>query len=137
MRYTERRTSDDAVMGISRWYVPLFVWRFAIKYGLLQRQPYRRILLCDMYLLACSASEEQRMSDFQRTTADARYKSDPQFAMVVNVLRSYMEQAHYTPTELREACHLAACMYEWEHVKPLMIDPKEPFKWNLRGSKSQ
>ena len=72
------------------------------------------------------------MSDqFLREFPDARYHRDANFHTLVDVLYHHIEQAHYTPTELREACHLAACMYEERYVRPMFIDPKEPFKWNV------
>ncbi len=60
-----------------------------------------------------------------------RYHRDAAFHALVDVLFVHMRESNYTPTELREACHLAACMYEAKHVHPLFIDPKEPFKWNI------
>jgi len=71
------------------------------------------------------------MSDFLRRPVDIRYKDDPAFHVLVDTLYSLIDQSQYTPTELREACHLAACMYEWKHVRPLLIDQKQPFKWNI------
>ena len=71
------------------------------------------------------------MKDFLRRQVDIRYKDDPEFQVLVDTLYSLIGQSQYTPTELREACHLAACMYEWKHVRPLLIDPKQPFKWNI------
>jgi hypothetical protein len=70
-----------------------------------------------------------------RTSPQERYHSDPAFHTLVDVLYYQIENSGYTPTELREACHLAACMYEERHIKPMFIDPKEPFKWNIRERK--
>jgi len=68
-----------------------------------------------------------------RTPAEERYQRDPVFSALVKVLLSHIEAGNYTPTELREACHLAACMYEWTHVRPMLMDPTKPFIWNLKG----
>jgi hypothetical protein len=32
-----------------------------------------------------------------------------------------LEASHFTPTELREAALLAACLYEYEHVRPIIM----------------
>ena len=67
-----------------------------------------------------------------RMPADVRYHKDPVFHSLVDVLYLHILEAQYTPTELREACHLAACRYELEHVKPIFFDPTKPFEWNLK-----
>lgn len=72
------------------------------------------------------------MSDFTRTAPETRYHNDPMFHTLVDTLYYHMREAKYTPTELREACHLAACMYEMYHVKPFFLDPTKPFMWNIR-----
>lgn len=71
---------------------------------------------------------------FGRMSAHQRWQTDPAFHALVDMLYYHMREAKYTPTELREACHLAACMYEEMHVRPMFIDPKEPFKWNVRDA---
>jgi len=72
------------------------------------------------------------MDEFTREFPHARYRRDPAFAALVDVLHQHMEHSSYTPTELREACHLAACMYEERRIRPMFIDPKVPFEWNVR-----
>jgi hypothetical protein len=69
--------------------------------------------------------------DFERTKPEIRYHNDAVFHAMVDQLYYQIKEAHYTPTELREACHLAACMYEELHVRPMFINPKEPFVWNV------
>ncbi len=68
----------------------------------------------------------------RRTLPHTRYENDVQFKTLVSLLYCEIERGSYTPTELREACHLAACMYEERHVRPMLIDPSEPFKWNFK-----
>jgi hypothetical protein len=81
--------------------------------------------------------------DYWRESPHSRYRRDVLFAAVVDMLYAHINQGNYTPTELREACHLAACMYEERTIRPMLIDPKEPFKWNVverkpsEGSASQ
>lgn len=70
----------------------------------------------------------------ERLLPDRRYHTDPQFRTLVDTLRIQIEAGHYTPTELREACHLAACMYEYEHIRPILVDPRQPFEWNIAPS---
>jgi hypothetical protein len=71
-------------------------------------------------------------TEWDRLSPYDRYRNDGLFHVLVDTLHAQMEQCNYTPSELREACHLAACMYEERHVRPMFIDPKEPFKWNLK-----
>jgi hypothetical protein len=54
-----------------------------------------------------------------------RYQRDPVFHALVDLLSSMLEENamhQWTPTELREAVMLAACMYEYRHVRPLVLD---------------
>lgn len=45
-------------------------------------------------------------------TPQERYLRDPEFHTLVDLLENFIQQAKYTPTELREACILAATRYE-------------------------
>lgn len=65
-----------------------------------------------------------------------RYERDPQFHMLVDMLEVEIERGNYTPTELREACYMAACFYEYRHIRPAFIDAQEPFKWNIKPMES-
>jgi hypothetical protein len=56
-----------------------------------------------------------------RSPASDRYQSDPQFRTIVDLIRIELEAGHFTPTELREAVMLAACLYEYEHVRPIIF----------------
>ena len=56
---------------------------------------------------------------------EERYQNDSVFRNLVDLLRHMLEENAmrvYTPTELREAVILAACMYESQHIKPLFIE---------------
>lgn len=58
------------------------------------------------------------------TRPEERYQSDPVFRNLVDLLRHMLEEnamRQYTPTELREAVMLAACQYEYTHVRPLLV----------------
>ena len=53
-----------------------------------------------------------------------KYLHDPVFHNLVNLLGSFLEEnamRQWTPTELREAVMLAACRYEYVHVRPIVI----------------
>ena len=53
-----------------------------------------------------------------------RYRVDPVFKSLVNVLCSMLERDGsrlFTPTEVREAAILATCMYENIHIRPLVM----------------
>jgi hypothetical protein len=71
-------------------------------------------------------------TNWDRLSPYDRYQNDPAFHVLVDTLRYHLEHCQYTPSELREACHLAACIYEERRVRPMLLDPKEPFKWNLK-----
>lgn len=48
----------------------------------------------------------------ERMTPAFRYKRDPKFAALVQIIESYLHAAEFTPTEVREAAMLAATHYE-------------------------
>lgn len=75
------------------------------------------------------------MESFKRMLPDERYRTDPHFRTLVDLLLHHIEAAAYTPTELREACHLAACIYENTHIRPLLSNPMQPFVWDLKKDK--
>jgi hypothetical protein len=63
-----------------------------------------------------------------------RYLSDPVFHALVDLIYSFLEKDGarlYTPTELREACMLAASMYEALHIRPIMTRPLDKIAENL------
>ena len=53
-----------------------------------------------------------------------KYMNDPQFNNLVNMLESLIQQAQFTPSELREACVLASINYEMKHIRQMQIDPR-------------
>lgn len=53
-----------------------------------------------------------------------KYMNDPEYYNLVNVMESFIERAHYTPSELREAAILACINYEMKHIRESVIDPK-------------
>lgn len=57
-------------------------------------------------------------------TPREKYMNDPQYHHLVNTLERMIEQAHFTPSELREACVLACINYEMRHIRSANIDPK-------------
>jgi hypothetical protein len=62
-------------------------------------------------------SEQEKMS----LSAEARYREDPVFATLVDMMYHAICQHDYTPTELREAAHMAAIKYEMNHVRSIFI----------------
>lgn len=60
-----------------------------------------------------------RMSVFDR------YRSDAAFHELVDLLWAMLEKSEFTPTELREACHIAACKYEMTHIRPIVFTREE------------
>jgi len=53
-----------------------------------------------------------------------KYQNDPEYHHLVRTLEQLIEQARFTPSELREACMLASINYEMRHVREIRIDPK-------------
>ena len=60
-------------------------------------------------------------SILNRLSPEARYVRDPEFAALVNSLLKMIEEGKYTPTELREACILAATQYEYRNSRRLFF----------------
>ena len=50
-------------------------------------------------------------------TPREKYMNDPEYHSLVNMLEQVIEQARFTPSELREACILASINYEMRHVR--------------------
>lgn len=70
-------------------------------------------------------------------TPKERYQNDPVFRQLVEVLRHYLEEnacRQYTPTELREAVMLAASMYEFTHIRPIVMTPHGLFAGEYMGT---
>lgn len=56
-------------------------------------------------------------------TPKEKYMNDPEYHNLVCTLESLIEQARFTPSELREACILACINYEMRHIREYLIDP--------------
>jgi len=50
--------------------------------------------------------------------------NDPEYYRLVSMLEQFVEQARFTPSELREAAVLACINYEMRHVRGASIDPR-------------
>lgn len=57
-------------------------------------------------------------------TPREKYMNDPEYHNLVRMLESLIEQARFTPSELREACVLASINYEMRHIREHQIDPR-------------
>ncbi len=57
-------------------------------------------------------------------TPKEKYQNDPAYHHLVCTLEQLIEQARFTPSELREACLLASINYEMRHVREQVIDPR-------------
>lgn len=55
-----------------------------------------------------------------------KYLHDPEYHNLVNLLESFIDQARFTPSEMREACILACINYEMRHVRSrtIELDPR-------------
>lgn len=53
-----------------------------------------------------------------------KYMNDPEYHHLVQTLEGLIEQARFTPSELREACILASINYEMRHIRDMQIDPR-------------
>jgi hypothetical protein len=56
-------------------------------------------------------------------TPREKYMNDPEYNHLVQTLEQMIEQARFTPSELREAVVLACINYEMRHVRDMSIDP--------------
>jgi len=54
-------------------------------------------------------------------TPKEKYMNDPEYHHLVQTLEGLIEQARFTPSELREACLLASINYEMRHVRSVSI----------------
>jgi hypothetical protein len=57
-------------------------------------------------------------------TPREKVMNDPEYNALVRMLESMIEQARFTPSELREACVLASINYEMRHVRSATIDQR-------------
>lgn len=57
-------------------------------------------------------------------TPKDKYLNDPEYHHLVQTLEGLIEQAQFTPSELREACVLASINYEMRHIREMNIDPR-------------
>ncbi len=65
----------------------------------------------------------------RRTPPTERYHTDPHFRQLVDMLYVAVEQAQFTPTEIREAVMLAQIKYEEVHIRPLILDAGWPGRY--------
>lgn len=57
-------------------------------------------------------------------TPKEKYMNDPEYNHLVKTLEMMIEQARFTPSELREAVILACINYEMRHIREMQIDPR-------------
>jgi len=55
-------------------------------------------------------------------TPKERYLNDPDYQHLVDMLEQMIEQARFTPAELKEACVLASINYEMRHGRDKRIE---------------
>ena len=54
-------------------------------------------------------------------TIEERYHKDPMFCHLVNMFYNAFKLGNLTPTEIREAMHMAMLKYELHHPRPTVI----------------
>jgi len=57
-------------------------------------------------------------------TPKEKYMNDPEYHHFVQMLEDLIEQARFTPSEIREMCMLACINYEMRHVREHTMDPR-------------
>lgn len=57
-------------------------------------------------------------------TPKEKYMNDPEYNHLVCMMEQMIEQARFTPSELREAAVLASINYEMRHIREYHIDPR-------------
>ncbi len=56
-------------------------------------------------------------------TPKDKYLNDPQYHHLVDMLEHLIDDARFTPSELREACILASINYEMRHIRDRVMPP--------------
>jgi hypothetical protein len=56
-------------------------------------------------------------------TADDRYKSDPAFKSLVDMMVAFICRNEFTPSEMREAALLACIIYDYYYRREIILDP--------------
>jgi hypothetical protein len=60
-----------------------------------------------------------------------KYMNDPEYHHLVCMLEQMIEQARFTPSELREACVLASINYEMRHIRDQQIPVRVAESFNI------
>lgn len=55
-------------------------------------------------------------------TPREKYRNDAEYNQLVTLLEGFIEQARFTPSELREACILASINYEMRRAGRYLVD---------------
>lgn len=55
-------------------------------------------------------------------SATERYRTDSSFKQLVDMLQLLVRDGQFTPSELREACVLAATINEYQTIRPMLVD---------------
>ena len=58
-------------------------------------------------------------------TVERRYRDDPNFKALVDMLEAFIHKAQFSPSELREGAMLAAIHYEYRRAPRDIIIPRE------------
>ena len=53
-----------------------------------------------------------------------KYLNDPQFRSLVDMMESYINNVHFTPSEMLEAAVMASINYEMRHIRNMTINAK-------------
>jgi hypothetical protein len=69
------------------------------------------------------AQQDNNGRQAMKTPRD-KYMNDPDYNHLVLTLEGLIEQARFTPSELREAVILACINYEMRHVRENQINPR-------------
>jgi hypothetical protein len=51
-----------------------------------------------------------------------KYQNDPEYRQLVDLLESFIDRAHYSPSEMREAVVLACINYEMRNVSRMRME---------------
>ncbi len=58
-------------------------------------------------------------------TIERRSQNDPEFSQAVSLIESLMHKSTLTPLDIRDACYLARVKFEYNNVRPIVMQSNQ------------